>query len=253
MAEYAVQALALLGTDAALMSVDAAAIRYRTKNKNIGAAAQEAFAATAERLGLTVDELGDRVVPWLGFEPGKPRVIGADGKQIEVAIGPDFKLKFRDVQKNKPVASLPKSLPKETLAEFKEMAATLREVAKAAELRLETLMVRQSAGRWPAGASCSWPIRCYSCRSRPGWSGATMTTAVPCWARFGRWRTGRSPTRPMSLSSCPTAARSGSSIRWSWTTRRWAPGGRTWPITRSTRRFRSSSGPSCGPATRIAR
>ena len=149
MAEYAVQALALLGTDAALMSLDTAAIRYRTKNKNIGAAAQEAFAATAERLGLTVDELGDRVVPWLGFEPGQPRAIGPEGKRIEVAIGPDFKLKYRDVQKNKPVASLPKSLPKETLDEFKEMGATLREVAKAQKLRLETLMVRQF--RWPVG------------------------------------------------------------------------------------------------------
>ena len=147
MAEYAVQALALLGTDAALMTLDAAAIRYRTKNKNIGAAAQEAFAATAERLGLTVDELGDRVVPWLGFEPGRPRVIGAEGKRIEVAIGPDFKLTYRDLEKNKTVASLPKSLPKETLAEFKDMAATLREVAKAQQLRLETLMVRQH--RWP--------------------------------------------------------------------------------------------------------
>ena len=147
MAEYAVQALALLGTDAALMSVDATAIRYRVKNKNIGAAAQEAFAATAERLGLTVDELGDRVVPWMGFEPGKPRVVGPEGKRIEVAIGPDFKLKYRDVEKNKAVASLPKSLPKEILAEFKEMGATLREVAKAQKLRLETLMVRQF--HWP--------------------------------------------------------------------------------------------------------
>ena len=139
----------MLGTDAALMSLDSAAIRYRVKNKNIGAAAQEAFAAMAERMGLTVDELGDRVVPWLGFEPGQPRVIGPEGKQLEAKIGPDFKLRFRDLQKNKAIASLPKSLPKETLAEFKEMGATLREVAKAQKLRLETLMVRQF--RWPVG------------------------------------------------------------------------------------------------------
>ena len=112
------------------MSLDAAAIRYRVKNKKIGAAAQETFAATAERLGLTVNELGDRVVPWLGFEPGQPRVIGPEGKRIEVAIGPDFKLRYRDIEKNKAVASLPRSLPKETLDEFKEMGATLREVAR---------------------------------------------------------------------------------------------------------------------------
>jgi hypothetical protein len=147
MAEYAVQALAQLGTDAALMCVDATATRYRNKRPNIGLAAQEAFAATAARLGLTVDELGDRAVPRLGFEPGKPRIIEAGGKRIEVIIGPDFKLKYRDLEKNKTIASLPKSLPKETLDEFKAMGATLREVARAQKLRLETMMVRQH--RWP--------------------------------------------------------------------------------------------------------
>ena len=69
MAEYGVQALALLGTDAALTTVDALSLRYRVKNKNIGAAAIEAFAEAAERKGLSVDELGDLVVPWLGFSP----------------------------------------------------------------------------------------------------------------------------------------------------------------------------------------
>jgi Domain of unknown function (DUF4132) len=147
MAEWAVQALALLGTDAALMSVCEAATRYRNKNKNVGAAAEAAFAATADRLGVTVDELGDRVVPWLGFEPGRPRVVEDGGKRIEVTIGPDFKLRYHDLEKGKVVASLPKSLPKETLDEFKEMGATLREVARAQKLRLENLMVRQH--RWP--------------------------------------------------------------------------------------------------------
>lgn len=147
MAEYAVQALALMGSDAALMSVDAVATRYRSKQKNVGAAAEEAFRAAADRLGVTVDELGDRVVPWLGFEPGKPRLIEAAGKAIEASIGPDFKLRYRDPEKNKRVATLPKSLPKEVLAEFKDLGATLREVAKAQKLRLENLMVRQH--RWP--------------------------------------------------------------------------------------------------------
>ncbi len=151
MAELAVHALALLGTEAALLGVDATAIRYRTKNKSVGAAAREAFAEAAGRLGVTVDELGDLVVPRLGFEPGRQRVVGAEGKRVEVGIGPDFKLKYRDLEKNKAVSSPPKSLPKETLAEFKETAASLREVAKVQKARLENLMVRQfrwSAPRW---------------------------------------------------------------------------------------------------------
>jgi len=147
MAEYAVEALALLGTDAALTTVDALALRFRTRSKNVGQAAVEAFAAAADRAGVSVDEMGDRVVPRLGFEPGKPRVIDCGGRRIEAAIGLDFKLRFRDLDKGKPVASLPKSAPSEALDEFKGMAATLREVVKAQLLRLENLMVRQH--RWP--------------------------------------------------------------------------------------------------------
>lgn len=147
MAEYGVEALALLGSDAALLTVDALAIRYRSKNKNVGKAAVEAFAAAAEHLGITTDELGDRVVPWLGFEPGQKRIIDCGAKKVEVRIGSDLKLQYIDLEKNKPIASLPKAAPKEVLAEFKELGATLREVVKAQTLRLENLMVRQQ--RWP--------------------------------------------------------------------------------------------------------
>lgn len=137
-AEYAVQALALLGTDLALLGVDSMAIRYRSKYKNIGKAAVEAFAEAAQAAGLTPDELGDRVVPWLGFEPGKPRLID---KKIQVSIGLDFKLQYLDLEKRKSVAA-----PKKP--ELKELGASLREVVKAQQLRVENLMVRQR--RWPA-------------------------------------------------------------------------------------------------------
>lgn len=147
MAEYAVDALALLGSDAALLTIDALAIRYRSKNKNVGKAAVDAFALAAERLGITPEELGDRVVPWLGFEPGQPRLVDCGAKKFEARIGLDMKLKFLDLEKKKLVASLPKTAAKETLAEFKELAAALRDVVKAQNLRLENLMVRQQ--RWP--------------------------------------------------------------------------------------------------------
>jgi hypothetical protein len=149
LAEHAIRALALLGTDAALLTVDALSIRYRTKKKNVGQAAVDAFAAAAERLGLTTDELGDRVVPWLGFEPGKPRLVDCGDRRFEVRLGLDFKLKYVDLEKNKPAASLPKSAPKDVQAALKAEAATLREVVKAQLTRLENLMVRQY--RWPVG------------------------------------------------------------------------------------------------------
>ncbi len=147
MAEYGVQALALLGTDAALTTVDALSLRYRTKQKNVGAAAVEAFAEAAERRGLTVDELGDLVVPWLGFEPGKPRIVEAGGKRFQVAVNSEWKLVYRDVEKNKSVASLPKSAPEQVLAQLKNETAILKDVSKGQKARIENLMVRQH--RWP--------------------------------------------------------------------------------------------------------
>lgn len=147
LAEWATQALALLNSDAALAAVDALALRYRSKQKNIGKAAADAFAEAAERLGVTTDELGDRVVPWLGFEPGRPRLIDCAGRQLEVRITNDFKFEFYDVEKKKRVASLPSGAPKELKAEFKDLSALLREVVKGQIARLENLMVRQF--RWP--------------------------------------------------------------------------------------------------------
>jgi hypothetical protein len=143
LAEYAVQSLALLGTDAALLAVDAMAIRYRSKNKNIGKAASEAFAEAARIRGLTVEELGDLVVPWLGFTPGQPRIMDTGKTKLEVHIGNDFKLTLRDAITNKKVSKLPDSAPAGVKSEFKELSAGLKEAVKSQLLRMETLMVRQ--------------------------------------------------------------------------------------------------------------
>jgi len=147
LAEYAVQALALLGTDSALLAVDAMAIRYRSKNKNIGKAASEAFANAAQARGLTVEELGDLVVPWLGFEPGKIRLMDAGKSKIEVCFNNEFKLTLLDATTKKKVAKLPESAPAEVKSEFKELSAGLKEAVKSQLLRMETLMVRQF--HWP--------------------------------------------------------------------------------------------------------
>jgi hypothetical protein len=148
LAEYAVQALALLGSDAALLAVDAMAIRYRSKNKNIGKAATEAFAAAAEARGLTIEELGDLVVPWLGFKHGEPRIVEAGKAKIEVRISNDFKIVLRDTATNKKVAKLPDSISTEAKTESKELSSGLKEAVKSQLLRMETLMVRQF--HWPA-------------------------------------------------------------------------------------------------------
>ena len=245
MAEYAVQALSLLGTDAALLTIDALAIRYRAKNKNVGRAAVDAFAAAAENLGITPDELGDRVVPWLGFEPGQKRLIDCGGKKVEARISTDLKLQFIDLEKNKPIASLPKTAPKEVLAEFKELGATLREVVKAQVLRLENLMVRQQrwpVERWtelftmhpvllPMAVRLIWGVYDDAGRLQAAFRpledrSFTQATDEP----FKLPATGTiGIVHPLELHAKTSAKR----------------GRRTWPTTRSPRRSRSSSGPWC--------
>jgi hypothetical protein len=147
-AEDSIRALALLGSDAALMTLDALAARYRSKRAYLGQTAAEAFARAAQQLGLTPDELGDRVVPWLGFEPGKPRVIDCGQRRVEARIGLNFKLTFFDPEAGKPLKALPAGAPAALQAEVKEQTAVLKETVKAQLARLENLMVRQR--RWPA-------------------------------------------------------------------------------------------------------
>lgn len=148
LAEYAVQALALLGSDVALLAVDAMTIRYRSKNRNVGKAAAEAFAAAAEARGMTLEELGDRVVPTFQFPATGPRRIEAGKTVVEARITDDFKLVFRDAGTGRKLAKLPESASAEVRAEFKETAAALKEAVKSQCLRLENLMVRQFRWTW---------------------------------------------------------------------------------------------------------
>lgn len=152
LAEYAAQALALIGTDAALMAVDSLTIKYRSKYKNIGKAAAESFRQAAFDQGITPEELGDRVVPRLGFPEGETsRVLEGGNRRIRQSIGPDLKFAFFDLEKNKAVKTLPTAIREEIRKQVKEDAATLREVVKAQNLRLENLLVQQyewEAGRW---------------------------------------------------------------------------------------------------------
>jgi hypothetical protein len=150
--EWGIEALALNESDAALMAVEAIATKFkdnpRRKFKVIGEAAQNAIELAAKRLGITMDELGDRIVPTLGFEPGRPRRIEAGRRVIEATIGMDFKLSMKDVETGKRAVSIPKTASPQVVAEFKGLGKLLLEVAKSQAARLENLMVLQR--RWPA-------------------------------------------------------------------------------------------------------
>lgn len=147
LAEYAAQAIALQGSDEALMLLDGLATRYRNKQRNIGAAAAQAFQAAAEARGLSADELGDRVVPAFGFDADGLRDLSWEGGAARAELGMDLKVSWSDPESDKALKGLPASAPDALKAEVKDLAKLLREAAKSQAARLESALVRQR--RWP--------------------------------------------------------------------------------------------------------
>ena len=147
MAGYAVRALALSGSDRALMSVRSLALRYHSKFKTVGQAAADAFRDAAERRRVSPEELEDCLVPWLGFEPDKPRVLKVGKRRVQLSVSTDFKLRYHDLTRKKDMASLPKAAPRKVAREVKELQKNLQQSAKGHVSRLETLFVNQY--RWP--------------------------------------------------------------------------------------------------------
>ena len=145
LAEYAAQAIALLGTDEALMILDTLANRYRSKFKNIGKACREAFTKAAEIRDVSEDELGDLVVPDLGFNAECHKEFD-DGKVIAV-LQPDFKIHWHNPETEKETKSPPSSLSEEGRTELKALRKMLREAVKSQTTRFEQMLVRQR--RWP--------------------------------------------------------------------------------------------------------
>jgi hypothetical protein len=151
MAEYAVKALALNGSTKALRAVEFFSRKYKSKNKNIGAAANESFTLVAEELGITPYDLADSIIPDFGFE-GLFRVFEVEGETYRAYINNDFKLAFLD-EDNKTLKALPKATSNELKEEFKDIAKEIRDIVKSQSSRLEQYLVIQrkwTVAKWDA-------------------------------------------------------------------------------------------------------
>jgi hypothetical protein len=151
MAENVVKALALQGSQRALRAVEFFSRKYKTKNKNVGEAALQAFDVAAEELGMTPYELADSVIPDFGFD-GLFKEFEANNESYRAYIGNDFKLAFLD-EDNKLLKALPKGTPAELKEEFKEIGKEIRDIVKSQSSRLEQYLViqrRWSVDKWQA-------------------------------------------------------------------------------------------------------
>ncbi|MDR2870847.1 MAG: DUF4132 domain-containing protein, partial [Deferribacteraceae bacterium] len=151
-AAEAVKAMALSGQDLALMQVDSIAAKF--KNKQVKKAATESFALAASAMGLSSEQLADRIIPDLGFNQAGEKVIDYGTRKFTAFLTPALAVELKD-EAGKAVKSLPKPGAKDdeakasaAKAEFTALKKSLKTVVTTQASRLENAL---SSGR-------SWSI-----------------------------------------------------------------------------------------------
>jgi hypothetical protein len=119
----------------------------------VSEAARDAFALAAQRLGLTVDDLSDRIVPRLGFDEHAERTFAYGPRQFTIRLGLDLSLQVRDAT-GKQIKVLPSPARSDdadkaasALAEWRALKAQLKQAARLQAPRLERALINQR--HWP--------------------------------------------------------------------------------------------------------
>lgn len=150
-AEYGVGALALQGSNKALRTVEWYSRKFKTKKANVGQAALQALETAAAELGISIHELGDRIVPDFGFE-GLFKHFTTGDETYRAFIDSNFKLAYFNEQ-NKKLKSLPATASAKLKEEFKTIAKEVREIVRSQSSRLEYYLIterRWTAAQWQA-------------------------------------------------------------------------------------------------------
>ena len=153
-AAEAVKALAMNGSSLALMTVDNLAHKF--KQKQVKKAAVQALESAAEALGLTGDELADRIVPDLGFNEQMEQIFDYGTRKFKVYLTPKLELEVFD-ENNKKLKNLPtpgkkddEELAPKANAAFKAIKKQLKSVVSIQKQRLENAL--STDRRWEKSA-----------------------------------------------------------------------------------------------------
>ena len=144
-AVFGLQCLRAIGTKTALMEL--ASIARKLKFKGLKARAGECVEAIASDLGLSRDELEDRVVPDCGLDEQGRREFPFGDRSFAFVLGGDLKPMVRG-EDGKVRPNLPKPGKKDdaevanaSVAEWKTIKKQIKEVATAQAARLEQAMI----------------------------------------------------------------------------------------------------------------
>ena len=153
-ASEAVQALALSPQPQALLIVDG--ISRKFKFKQVKAAAGKALEFAASQLGITTEELADRIVPDLGFNENMERVFDYGERQFTVAITTALEIEVFD-EKGKKLKNLPSPGKRDDEAkaaaayeDFKQMKKQMKTTISSQKMRLE--MALSTGRQWSVEA-----------------------------------------------------------------------------------------------------
>ena len=154
-ASDAVQALALNPQPQALLIVDGIARKF--KFKQVKAAAGQALEFAASQLGLTREQLEDKIVPNLGFDDHMERRFDYGSRSFTVTITPALEVEIFD-ENGKKLKNIPAPGAKDdaekaaaAYAEFKEMKKQMKATVSSQKQRLE--MALSTERLWTV---CAW-------------------------------------------------------------------------------------------------
>lgn len=142
LAAFAVKAIAINGSKAALMTVNDISVKF--PNNMVKKEAKEAFSYAADVLDIPEDVLADKIVPDLGLDKNGEAVLDYGSRTFIVSLMPDFSFAIYDNAKGKNIKSLPKpsasddSVKAETAKKyFSDMKKQLKAVTSSQKIRLQ--------------------------------------------------------------------------------------------------------------------
>jgi len=143
-ASEAVMAMAVNGSSEALMNVDSMARKF--KHRQVRNSANKALSDVAVILGITKEELADRIVPDMGFDDKMCRVFDYGKRQFNVYLTPNLEIEIFNGDKK--VKNMPKvgvnddkELAERSYNDFKIMKKQIKTVVENQKQRLEYVLM----------------------------------------------------------------------------------------------------------------
>ena len=131
LASYIVPAIAMNGDKFALMIINN--IIYMSKNKQLKTAAKESFKKAAECLGVPVDNLFDKVLPNLGFNIERNKIIDYGNRSFTLQLLSDAYLEIIDDDNHKILKELPEAEESDDKLKVEEAKRKFTETKNALE------------------------------------------------------------------------------------------------------------------------